>query len=60
MLIVWESGKDGGMRPDGIIFDFDGVVVDTEPIHHRAFQAVLEPLGLGFKLGSLSGCFHGL
>lgn len=31
-----------------VIFDFDGVIVDTEPIHYRAFQRVLEPLGLGY------------
>jgi beta-phosphoglucomutase len=29
------------------IFDFDGVLVDTEPLHYRAFQEVLGPLGLG-------------
>jgi len=33
---------------DAIIFDFDGVIVDTEPIHFRAFQRILEPLELGF------------
>ena len=31
-----------------VIFDFDGVIVDSEPAHYRAFQAVLEPLGLGY------------
>ncbi|AJE03051.1 HAD family hydrolase [Geobacter pickeringii] len=31
-----------------VIFDFDGIIVDTEPLHYRAFQAVLEPLGLGY------------
>jgi len=31
-----------------IIFDFDGVIVDTEPLHYRAFQKILEPRGLGF------------
>lgn len=31
-----------------VIFDFDGVIVDTEPLHYRAFQAILEPLGLGY------------
>lgn len=25
----------------GVIFDFDGVIADTEPLHLRAFQAVL-------------------
>ena len=32
----------------GVIFDFDGVIVDTEPLHYRAFQKILEPLGLGY------------
>jgi len=35
-------------RPDAVIFDFDGVIVDTEPLHFEAFRKVLEPLGLGF------------
>lgn len=29
-----------------LIFDFDGVIVNTEPIHHRAFQDVLAPENL--------------
>lgn len=33
--------------PDAVIFDFDGVLVDSEPYHYRAFQEVLAPLGLG-------------
>ncbi|MRR36211.1 HAD family phosphatase [bacterium] len=31
-----------------VIFDFDGIIVDTEPLHYRAFQAILEPMGLGY------------
>lgn len=31
-----------------VIFDFDGIIVDTEPIHYMAFQEVLVPLGLGY------------
>lgn len=31
-----------------VVFDCDGVLVDTEPLHYRAFQDVLAPLGLGF------------
>lgn len=31
-----------------VIFDCDGILVNTEPLHYRAFQEVLEPLGLGF------------
>lgn len=39
----------GGLQADAVIFDFDGVIVDTEPLHYRAFQRILEPLGLGFS-----------
>ncbi|HET7219113.1 MAG TPA: HAD family phosphatase [Vicinamibacterales bacterium] len=28
-----------------LVFDFDGVLVDSEPLHLRAYQEVLEPLG---------------
>lgn len=31
-----------------IIFDLDGVITDTEPIHFEAWQAVLDPLGISF------------
>ncbi len=30
---------------EALIFDFDGVVVDSEPIHLAGFQQVLSPLG---------------
>lgn len=36
-------------RPAAVIFDFDGVLVDTEPLHYEAFQQVLAPLGLAFS-----------
>ncbi|HEY5622091.1 MAG TPA: HAD family phosphatase [Pontiella sp.] len=29
-----------------VIFDFDGIIVDSEPMHFRAFNEVLEPIGL--------------
>lgn len=32
-----------------VIFDFDGIIVDTEPLHYRAFQEVLAPLGLCYS-----------
>lgn len=32
-----------------VIFDFDGIIVDTEPIHFQAFQDVLQPIGLGYS-----------
>jgi beta-phosphoglucomutase len=31
-----------------LIFDFDGIITDTEPIHMEAWQGVLEPLGIWF------------
>ncbi len=37
------------MYPEAVIFDFDGVIVDTEPIHYRSFQKILEPLGLSYS-----------
>lgn len=34
--------------PAAVVFDFDGVVVNTEPLHFEAFQQVLGPLDLAF------------
>ena len=30
----------------GIVFDFDGVIADSEPLHFRALQEVVAPLGI--------------
>jgi len=35
-------------RPEAVLFDFDGILVDSEPMHYRAFIEVLDPLGMGF------------
>jgi len=35
-------------RPEAVLFDFDGILVDTEPMHYEAFRKVLEPLGIRF------------
>ncbi len=32
-----------------VIFDFDGIIVDSEPMHYRAFQEVMNPEGLAFS-----------
>jgi len=32
-----------------IVFDFDGVIVNSEPLHYRAFLRVAKPLGLAFS-----------
>lgn len=37
-----------GIHAKAVIFDFDGVIVDTEPLHYAAFQHTLEPLGMDF------------
>ncbi|MDD5286005.1 MAG: HAD family phosphatase [Desulfuromonadaceae bacterium] len=37
------------LQSEAVIFDFDGVIVDTEPLHYKSFQRVLEPLELGFS-----------
>jgi len=29
-----------------IVFDFDGVIADSEPLHLRSYQAILEPHGV--------------
>ena len=34
------------LRLDGVIFDFDGVIVDTEPLHWEAFRRMFSPEGL--------------
>ncbi len=33
---------------NAVVFDCDGVLVDTEPLHYQAFQEVLRPMDLGF------------
>lgn len=31
-----------------LVFDFDGVITDTEPVHMEAWLAVFEPMGISF------------
>lgn len=33
-------------RVQAVVFDFDGVLADSEPLHLRAYQALLEPQGI--------------
>ncbi len=33
-------------NPDAILFDFDGVLLDSEPLHFACWAEVLEPLGV--------------
>lgn len=29
-----------------VLFDMDGVVVDTEPLHHKAYQKMFKKVGI--------------
>lgn len=40
VAIMWQA--------EAVIFDFDGIIVDTEPLHYKSFQQVLAPLGFEF------------
>ena len=46
-------------RPEAVLFDFDGILVDSEPMHHRAFTEVLHPLGMGFTWAEYVGTYMG-
>lgn len=43
------SGSPARFR--AVILDMDGVIVDSEPLHERAFYEVLEEIGYGRDLG---------
>jgi HAD superfamily hydrolase (TIGR01509 family) len=38
-----------------LIFDFDGTIADTSPLHAAAFKSVLSPLGLDLPYSSIAG-----
>ena len=40
---------------DALIFDFDGTIVDTEPLHEAALRAALAPLGIPVEEGVTIG-----
>ena len=44
---------------DAVVFDFDGIIVDTEPLHYKAFQQILVPLGLGYSWQEYLGHYIG-
>ncbi len=44
-MVNIESNSDPDLQ--AVIFDCDGILVNTEPLHYRAFQEVLAPLGMG-------------
>ena len=42
-----------------IVFDFDGVLADSEPLHLRAYQQVLSPLGVTLSRDEYYGRYLG-
>lgn len=48
------------MTIKALIFDFDGVLTDTEPIHMDAWLSALEPLGISFTLDDYKKYYIGL
>lgn len=50
------AGRAGGpvsrtvpaMEPQALVFDFDGTLVDSMPMHFRCWQEALKPFGLTF------------
>ncbi len=47
------------MRVDAVVFDCDGVLVDSEPITNRVLTAMLNELGLGFTVEQTMRTFMG-
>ena len=48
-------------RPfDAILFDFDGVLADTEPVHCTCWAEVLRPLGVELTWEYYRGCCIGI
>jgi HAD superfamily hydrolase (TIGR01509 family) len=43
-----------------IIFDFDGVITDTEPVHMQAWLEVFNPLGISFDKDEYDANYLGL
>lgn len=48
------------MRLQAIVFDYDGVLADTEPLHLRAFQQTLAPFGIELPLADYMEQYLGL
>ncbi|MEW6304240.1 MAG: HAD family phosphatase [Verrucomicrobiota bacterium] len=47
------------MKLTAIIFDMDGVIVDSEPLHERAFREVFEELGYAHNHGVEFSAYYG-
>ena len=47
------------VRPGAVIFDCDGVLVDSEPLMNREFSAMLNELGLSYTAAETTRTFMG-
>jgi len=57
----WKSTSSAAtMNPSkAVIFDMDGVIVDSEPLHERAFHEVLDEIGFGANHGIDFPAYYG-
>lgn len=55
-----ESVKSESAKPRALLLDFDGVLVDTEPVHMRAWQEVLKAQSLALTSQDFLTRFFGL
>jgi HAD superfamily hydrolase (TIGR01509 family) len=46
--VTAEATVGGRGTPDALLWDFDGVLADTEHAHHEAWNATLKPYGIQF------------
>jgi HAD superfamily hydrolase (TIGR01509 family) len=60
MGMALESGKRGlGRRIQAVVFDMDGVIVDSEPLHEQAFHDVFAEMGYGRTHGMDFPAYYG-
>jgi beta-phosphoglucomutase len=45
---------------EAVLFDFDGVLVDSEPIHFRCWRDLVEPLGIAIDWPTYSDTYIGV
>lgn len=45
---------------EAVFFDFDGVLIDSEPVHHAAWSEALAPLGIEVSIAEYEEQFIGI
>jgi HAD superfamily hydrolase (TIGR01509 family) len=55
----WKLEIENWRFPPAVIFDLDGVIVDSEPVHERAFREVFAELGFGATHGIRFADYYG-